>query len=133
MKSSIKFLLLSSVMAGFTSACTDLDINIDAQYTTYPDNPIALSAKLEGCYYYLQNEAGLGRNYWEGVMLQGDELMGICFNGGYYDNGRLFFPTTHDLKNDTPGVGQMGDLMSGCSYCNSVIMELTGEAESEDP
>lgn len=89
MKASIKYLLLSGILAGVTS-CTDLDTEITTQYTTYPDNPIALSAKLEGCYYYLRNEAGLGRNYWEGVMLQGDELMGICFNGGYYDSGRLF-------------------------------------------
>lgn len=90
MKSSIKYLLLSSILIGAAS-CTDLETEIKTQYTTYPDNPIALSAKLEGCYYYLRNEAGLGRNYWEGIMLQGDELMGICFNGSYYDSGRLLF------------------------------------------
>lgn len=128
MKASIKYLLLSGILAGVTS-CTDLDTEITTQYTTYPDNPIALSAKLEGCYYYLRNEAGLGRNYWEGVMLQGDELMGICFNGGYYDSGRLFFPTVHDLRPDTPGVGLMSDMMAGISYCNQVIMELTGGDE----
>ena len=77
MKPYIKLLLFSGMIVGAAS-CTDLDTVIDTQYTTYPDNPIALSAKLEGCYYYLQNEAGLGRNYWEGVMLQGDELMGVC-------------------------------------------------------
>lgn len=131
MKSSIKFFLLSGALAGAT-ACTDLDTEITTQYTTYPDNEIALSAKLEGCYYYLRNEAGLGRNYWEGVMLQGDELMGICFSGSWYDNGRLLFPTVHDLRNDTPGVGQMSDLMSGCSYCNTVIMELTGDDSGDD-
>lgn len=131
MKPYIKLLLFSGMIVGAAS-CTDLDTVIDTQYTTYPDNPIALSAKLEGCYYYLQNEAGLGRNYWEGVMLQGDELMGVCFNGGYYDSGRLLFPTVHDLRSDTPGVGQMGDLMSGVSYCNSVIMELTGGEDVEN-
>lgn len=125
MKSSIKYLLLSSILIGAAS-CTDLETEIKTQYTTYPDNPIALSAKLEGCYYYLRNEAGLGRNYWEGVMLQGDELMGICFNGSYYDSGRLLFPTIHDLRPDTPGVGLMSDMMAGISYCNQVIMELTG-------
>ncbi len=120
-----KYILLSSVLLG-TSACTDLNTDINSQYTKYPDNPIAVSAKLEGCYYYLRSEAGLGRNYWEGVMLQGDELMGICYSGGYYDNGRIFFPSVHDLKPDTPGVGLMSDMKSGISYCNRIILELGG-------
>lgn len=131
MKSYIKLLLLSGVLVGAAS-CTDLDTEIKTQYTTYPDNPIAVNAKLEACYYYLYNEACIGRNYWEGVMLQGDELMGICFNNGYFDNGRLLFPTVHDLRPDTPGVGQLGDLKSGISYCNSIILEIGGE-DGKDP
>ena len=131
MKSYIKLLLLSGVLAG-TTACTDLDTDIKTQYTTYPDNPIAANAKLEACYYYLRNEVGLGRNYWEGVMLQGDELMGLSFNGSYYDNGRLVNPFIHDLKPDTPGVGQMGDLKSGISYCNTVIVEIGGPEGKDD-
>ena len=131
MKPTIKLLLLSGVLAGAT-ACTDLDTDIKTQYTTYPDNPIAASAKLEACYYYLRNEAGLGRNYWEGVMLQGDELMGVSFNGSYYDNGRLANPSIHDLKPDTPGVGQMTDLKSGISYCNTVIVEIGGPEGKDD-
>ncbi|MDO5418874.1 MAG: RagB/SusD family nutrient uptake outer membrane protein [Bacteroides sp.] len=130
MKPYIKLLLLSGVLAGATS-CTDLTTDIKTQYTTYPDNPIAVNAKLEACYYYLRSEAGLGRNYWEGVMLQGDELMGICFNNGYFDNGRLFNPSVHNLKPDTPGVGVMSDLKSGISYCNSVILEIGG-ADGKD-
>lgn len=131
MKSYIKLLLLSGVLVG-TAACTDLDTDINSQYTKYPDNPIALSAKLEGCYYYIRNEAGLGRNYWEGVMMQGDELMAICYNNGYYDNGRAFFPTIHKLNPDVPGVGLMSDLMSGISYSNQVIIELGGAEGTDD-
>jgi len=130
MKSYIKLLMLSGVLASAAS-CTDLNTEIKTQYTTYPDNPIAVSAKLEGCYYYLRNEACLGRNYWEGVMLQGDELMALCFNNGYFDNGRMAFPTLHELNVDVPGVGQLADYMSGCTYCNTVITELGG-AEGKD-
>ncbi|RGV47667.1 RagB/SusD family nutrient uptake outer membrane protein [Bacteroides intestinalis] len=130
MKSYIKLLLLSGVLVGAT-ACTDLDTEIKTQYTEFPDNPIAAQAKLEACYYYLQKESGLGRNYWEGVMLQGDEMMGISFNNGYYDNGRLALPSIHGLKPDTPGVGMMEDLLSGISYCNTVILEIGG-AEGKD-
>ena len=131
MKLYIKFLLLSGVLAGAT-ACTDLDTEIKTQYTKFPDNPIAAQAKLEACYYYLQKESGLGRNYWEGVMLQGDELMGVSFNNGYYDNGRLALPSIHNLKPDTPGVGMMEDLLSGISYCNTVILEIGGSEGKDD-
>lgn len=125
MKSYIKTLMFVSVLAG-ASACTNLDTDINSQYTKYPNHEVAVQAKLEGCYYYLRNEAGLGRNYWEGVMLQGDELMAICYNNGYFDNGRAFFPTVHNLNPDVPGVGIMSDLMSGVTYCNSVIQEMKG-------
>lgn len=131
MKLYIKFLLLSGVLAGAT-ACTDLDTEIKTQYTKFPDNPIAAQAKLEACYYYLQKESGLGRNYWEGVMLQGDELMGVSFNNGYYDNGRLALPSIHNLKPDTPGVGMMEDLLSGISYCNTVVLEIGGSEGKDD-
>lgn len=126
MKQYIKLSLLLGVLAG-TTACTDLDTDIKTEYTTYPDNPIAVNAKLEACYYYLRNEAGLGRNYWEGVMLQGDELMGVCFTtNSWFDNGRMVNPSIHNLKPDTPGVGVMSELKSGISYCNSVILEIGG-------
>lgn len=131
MKLYIKSLLLSGVLAGAT-ACTDLDTEIKTQYTQFPDNPIAAQAKLEACYYYLQKESGLGRNYWEGVMLQGDELMGVSFNNGYYDNGRLALPSIHNLKPDTPGVGMMEDLLSGISYCNTVVLEIGGSEGKDD-
>lgn len=130
MKAYIKLLLVTGALVG-TAACTNLDTDIKTQYTTYPDHPIAAGAKLEACYYYFVNEACIGRNYWEGVMLQGDELMGVSFNGGYYDGGRLAKPSIHNLSPDTPGVGQMTDLKSGISYCNTVIMEMGG-AEGKD-
>jgi hypothetical protein len=130
MKSSIKYLLFSATMLG-NFACTDLDVDINSQYTQYPDNEIALYAKLNACYYYMRNEGNLGRNYWEGVMLQGDEVMGLSFSGGYYNNGRIFFPSVHKLNPDLPGVGGMSDLMSGCTYCNQVMLELN--LDKDDP
>ena len=125
--------MLTGVFAVGVAACTDLDTDIKTQYTKYPDNEIALSAKLAGCYNYLRNEGGVSRNYWEGIMLQGDELMAVCYNGGYYDNGRAVLPTLHKLNSDIPGIGQMSALMSGITYCNSVILEIGGSTDSDDP
>lgn len=123
--------MLSGILAGAAS-CTDLDTDIKSQYTTYPDNPIATSAELEGCYYYLRSEANLGRNYWEAVECQADEIMGICFTAtGYYDKGRAIFPTIHKISDDLTSGGQLAEMMSGCTYCNKVIIELGG-AEGKD-
>ena len=60
MKSYIKLLTLGTVFAGAT-ACTDLDVNLDNQYTKYPDNPIATEAKFRGCYSSFQSV--LNRDY----------------------------------------------------------------------
>ena len=109
------------------ASCSDLDTPIDSKYTKYPDNPIAINAQLEGCYYYQRSEAWFSRNFWEGVMLQGDEMMAVCYNNGYYDNGRAVLPSLHLLNPDIPGVGLMSDMMSGISYCNQVILSLGGE------
>ena len=127
MKSNIKLLMLTGALMGM-SACTNLDTDIKSQYTTYPDHEAALFAKFDACYYYLRNEAGLGRNFWEGVMMQGDEMMGVCYTASnYFDNGRVVRPSLHDLTLDIPGVGLMDNMMQGVTYCNTVISELGGE------
>ena len=130
MKKNIKFYMAAALL-GLTASCTDLDVDIDSQYTQYPNNEIALSAKLAGCYNYMRNEGGLSRNYWEGVMLQGDEMMAVCYNNGYFDNGRAVLPSLHMLNPDIPGIGQMDALMSGITYCNTVILEIGG-ADGKD-
>lgn len=123
----LKNVALAGLAALSLAACSDLDTPIDSKYTKYPDNPIAVNARLEGCYYYQRNEAWFARNFWEGIMLQGDELMAVSYNGGYYDNGRAVLPSIHKLNPDVPGVGLMGDMMSGISYCNQVMTALGGE------
>lgn len=131
MKSYIKLLTLGAVLAGMTS-CTDLDTPLDTKYTTFPDSEIATSGEFSACYYYIRNEGWVGRNYWEVVFLQGDEAMGVNFAGNYFDNGRYLHGSIHALRDDTMSGGQMGDLLSGCSYTNTIIMKYGG-AELNDP
>ncbi len=119
-------LILAAFVVVMMTACTDLDTEITAYYTSYPDSDIATQAKLEGCYYYMRSEALLGRNFWEGVALQGDEIMPVCYSGGWYDNGRQLTNYIHDQRYDLASVGQFDDLMSGCNYCNTVIVEMGG-------
>ena len=80
MKSYIKLLTLGTVFAGAT-ARTDLDVNLDNQYTKYPDNPIATEAKFRGCYSSFQSV--LNRDYKEMVLLSSDEFFPVSFDGDY--------------------------------------------------
>lgn len=131
MKTYIKSLLFAGMAASMAS-CTDLDTPMDGNYTEFPDNPIAISGEFEGCYHYTRNEAWFGRNFWEGVFLGGDEAVGINLNGVYDDTGRYRDPSLHKFRPDLPGVGQMGDMLSGISYTNSRILSYGG-AEGKDP
>lgn len=131
MKSYIKLLLMAGALAPM-AACTDLDTDIKGQYTVLPDNDMVTYSQFEGCYYYMRKEAGLGRNYYEGSWLQADQIMAVTLNGGWWDNGRMFNNTTHQMNPDNPGIGQMSDLMSGCTYCSSIIAQFGGE-DRRDP
>lgn len=126
---------LGALMGGVAAmtACTDLDTEIKTQYTQFPDSDIATTGVFNDCYYYLRNEAFLGRNFWEGVLCQGDEIFGVCYGtGNYFDNGRWFLPSIHKLNADVPGTGQMGELMRGITYTNSIILQYGGP-EGKDP
>lgn len=132
MKSYIKFLMIAGVAVSAAS-CTDLDVPIVNKYTTFPDNEIAISGEFEGCYHYTRNEAWFGRNFWEGVFLAGDEAVGINLAGVYDDGpGRWRDGSVHNFRPDLPGVGLMGDMLSGISYTNTRILTYGG-AEGKDP
>lgn len=132
MKSYIKTLLMSGAAAMVLASCTDLDVDLKGDYTTFPDNPIAVSGEFEGCYHYTRNEAWFGRNFWEAAFLCGDEAVGINLAGVYDDNGRFRDGSIHNFRPDLQGVGLMGDMLQGITYTNTRIMNYGG-AEGKDP
>ena len=110
------------------TACTDLDTDINTQYTEFPDSEIARRGAYNGCYYYIRNEAWVGRNFWEGILTQGDEITCVCYGESYYyDSGRFFKGSAHLLDSDCQGIGLLGDLMAGITYTNSQIVIYGGE------
>lgn len=126
MKSSIKLLILGGMLTGAT-ACTDLDVPIKTTYEQFPNSEIATAGDFHKCYYYIRNEGWLGRNFWETVFMLGDEAMGVNFAGNYFDNGRYFFCSIHNMRPDHYSGGQEGDLLSGITYTNTVIKQYGGE------
>lgn len=119
-------------MVGAASSCTDLDTPINVYYEQFPNSEIATAGDFNTCYYYIRNEAWLGRNFWETVFMLGDEAMGVNFAGNYFDNGRYFFCSVHNMRPDHYSGGQESDLLSGITYTNTVIRQYGG-ADGTDP
>lgn len=133
MKSYIKMLSLSAVVCGVgaMTACTDLDTPIDNKYTTLPDNPIIYESQFNGCYRFLHG--WFGRDFNEGTVNQGDEVMGVCYGlGNYYDDGRHINGSIHCLNLDNWNTRIIEGCMNGCTQCNKLIAQYGG-AEMRDP
>ncbi len=130
MKSYIKLLALSGVLAG-TTACTDLDTPINNRYTTLPDNPIAIEGEFNGCYRFLHG--WFGRDFNEGVVNQGDEIMGVCYGlGNYWDDGRAVNGSIHSLTLDNWNCRMIEGCMQGCTETNKKILAYGG-VDGKDP
>ena len=111
---------IGAVMAAMTS-CTDLDTNISGSYTELPDNPIVVESEFNGCYKY--RHGWFGRDFNEGVVNQGDELMGCCYGvGNYYDDGRYLDASVHQLHLDNYRTMLMDGCLSGITYTNTKIL-----------
>lgn len=127
-KTNIK-LLIPTVMMAFTAvSCTDLEVDVKSQYTSYPDSEIAVEAKTSDVYYAFRGV--LGRRYNEAMTLSSDECMGVSFDGDYYDSGNYAHPSLHNFMADDACMGFWSDLSSGITKCNQVIVDLGGEEEA---
>lgn len=125
MKINIKLLLPAALIAFATAGCTDLDVDVKSQYTTYPNSEIAIEAKTSDVYFAFRG--ALGRRFNEAMTLSSDEATGVSFDSDWYDAGNYAHPSLHDFKPNDPCIGFWGDLSSGITKCNRVIVDLGGE------
>lgn len=130
MKSYIKSIFAVGLLAGFAS-CTDLNTDLNTKYTEFPDNPIAVEGEFSACYKYLHG--WFGRDFNEGVVNQGDEVMGCCFGvGNYFDDGRYLDASIHSLHLDNWRTRIIEGCLSGVTYTNTKILAYGGP-EMKDP
>ncbi len=127
-KLNIKYFIPAAFIAFAFSSCTDLDVDIKSQYTSYPESDIAVAAKTSDVYYAFRGQ--LGRRYNEIMTLSSDECMGVSFDGDYYDSGNYAHPSLHDFTADDACIGFWSDLSSGITKCNQVIVDLGGETKA---
>lgn len=124
MKTNIKFYLAAGLMALATS-CTNLDVTPEAQFTEYPEGAAAVEAQMADVYFHLRGT--LGRRYMESQALSSDEYVGISFDGDYADGGIYAQASLHNVDPSSACIDWYGDVTSGITKANRVIMNMGGE------
>ena len=130
MKKYSKF-LLSAAFASMLAGCTDLDTNIESQWTEYPTSEVALEGKLSDVYFHLRGT--LGRRYMESQALSSDEYVGISFSGDYYDAGTYAHMSLHNFSPDDASLDWYEDVTNGIAKANRVIAEVGDGKASASP
>ena len=129
MKANIKS-IFSVCAAALIAGCTDLNVEVESQYTEYPsDNEIAVEAKMADVYYQLRGT--FGRRYMEVMSLSSDEYTAVSYGGGWYDSGAYAHPSFHNFTAEDATLDWMGNLTSGCTKANQIIRDLGGDEAGE--
>ena len=118
MKTNIK-VLFAAALAALTVGCTDLDVPVESQYTSYPTNEAALEAQLSGIYFQMRD--CYGRRYMEAMALSSDEYTAVSYGGNWYDNGAYAHPSLHNFAYEDASIDWMTVLASGVVKANEVI------------
>lgn len=113
------------MLAITATGCTDLDVDIKSKYTEFPDNEVAIEAKMADVYYSFRG--ALGRRYNEAQTLSTDEAVGVSFDGDYVDANNYSHMSLHTFSPDDAAIGYWSDLSSGITKCNQIITELGGD------
>ena len=124
MKTNIK-IFFAAALAALTVGCTDLDVPVESQYTSYPNSEAALEAQLSGIYFQMRD--CFGRRYMEGLALSSDEYTAVSYGGNWYDNGAYAHPSLHNFTYEDASIDWMTVLASGVVKANEVI-----DSEADD-
>ena len=120
-----KNIILAGLLALAATSCTDLDVNVESQYTEYPNNEIAVEAKMADLYYHMRGV--YGRRYMEAHALSSDEYTALAFDGGYYDDGTYAHQALHTSTAQDASLDWYPTVAEGITKANKIILELGGE------
>jgi hypothetical protein len=118
MKTNIKALFAVG-FAVLAVGCTDLDVPVESQYTSYPNNEIAVEAQMTSIYN--QMRGCFGRRFMEAMALSSDEYTAVSYGGGWYDSGAYAHPSYHNYTYEDASIDWMTELGSGVVKANEII------------
>ena len=130
MKSSFIICLAAGAVVAMTTACTNLEVEVESQYTHYPDTDIAQEAELADVCYHLRTTWGC--HYMEAQALSSDEWVGLSFSGDYYDSGTFAHPTLHNFNCTDQSLNWFNDVSAGITKANLAIADLTQKKARAD-
>lgn len=127
-----KNILTSTLMVLSTIGCTDLDVNIESQYTEMPNSDIAIEAQMSNAFYGFRN--AIGRRFDEGVSCNSDEYTAVSFDGDYLNSRDMENFSLHmiDPTNSKNQLNVLDELQSAITNCNRVIFDLSAGGVSEE-
>ena len=119
-----KNILTGALLALATIGCTDLDVEIKSEFTEYPDSEIALSARINNCYYAFRG--ALGRRYDELVSCNSDEYTAISFDLDYLNGRDMANISLHMVSPDNSAsqLDVYNDIQAGIVNCNLLLYDL---------
>ncbi len=124
MKMKIQILFMAGIMGLTVTACTNLDVDVNSQYTSYPLSEIALEGKMADIYYTFAGP--LGRRYDEAQSLSSDEYVGESFDGNYVDDHNYSNMSLHNFTSTDAALGYYEILAGGITKANKIIADLGG-------
>ena len=131
MKLNIK-LLFATGLVTLLASCTDLDVDVNSQYTNYPegnvDPQVIVEAEMADVYFHWRD--CMGRRYMEAMTLSSDEMVGICFGNDYYDDGIYAHTSLHNFGNTDPCIAHFGVLMEAITKANEKMAKFDSMGEA---
>ncbi len=127
-----KTIITTGLMALLTAACTNLDVDVQSQLTSYPDSEIAIQATYSDVYNTIR--AAVGRRFDEGASCNSDEYVGVSFGGNWLNGRDCANFSTHAL-NASANAAQLDtytEFQSAITKCNQAFIDLGLDEDSED-
>lgn len=126
---NMKAIISGMFMLALAISCTDLNVPVRSQLTSFPDSDAALDAASGTAYGAYRNAYGVSHFLVETV--SSDEVVWLCFGNDWYDGGQYCQMHFHNWTSDNPHLARMWeDAMTGVTSCNTVLA-LIGDDESE--
>jgi len=116
-------LILSFATLALAMSCTDLNVDIKSQYTSFPDSDEAAEAVAANIYNYYRG--ALGQDHWMLQTLSSDEAVSVALGSDYYDGGIYMQMDLHSWRADLGKLSTVwNSAMSGVTGCNQVLQIL---------
>lgn len=113
-----KISLLAASLAIFAS-CTNLDTDIESQYTGYPNSDAAIESVMANVYSQFRDP--LGRRFMEAMTLSSDEWTSLSYSGNWVDSYAYAHTAYHTFTQEDATLDWMGVLGRANVLANEVI------------